>query len=232
MTVAQVADVRSPRLTVNIHDRLNGAKVTSKLFSLPAMVGRSHVNSIRLYANTVSRYHGAFLFWAGALRFVDFGSSNGTFVEGVRVQPDLPVSVLQNGLIEIGPYELRVDFRAVAGDEAEDITALSIDKAPARLSPTVVPAAPTIPPRRAPIAWVPDGRAAEVMALLAEMFARIRASEMMGSAGVIPGGGRTVDAILTYLIEPEALPRHEELRVSLTAIFERAEESCIRDRLS
>jgi hypothetical protein len=232
MAVAQVADVRSPRLTVKIHDRLNDAKVTSKLFSLPAMVGRSQVNSIRLHANTASRYHGAFLFWAGALRFVDFGSSNGTFVDGVRVEPDLPVSIRQNSLIEIGPYELRVDFSAIPGDEAEDVTAVSIDQEASSRSPTVVPAAATIPPKRAPIAWVPDGRAAEVMALLAELFARFRASEMMGSAGIIPGGGRTVDVILTYLTEPEALPRLDELRVSLTAIFERAEESCIRDRLS
>jgi hypothetical protein len=224
--------MRAPRLTVNVHNQYNGGRIATKLYSLPGMVGRSHVNAIRLPASTVSRYHGAFLFWAGSLRFVDFGSANGTTIDGVRPEPDIPVAVRPQTLIEIGPYQLTVDVHSVAGDEAEDVTAVPLEGSGPNGSPTLALTFADAAPERERVARTTDTKANEVTAMLVELFARFRASEIVNNAGVVPGGGATADEILAYLTQPDAASRLDDLRATLAAIFERAEESCIRERLS
>ena len=51
----------------------------------PVRVGRQHGNQLRLDAHIVSRHHGAFLFSKDGLQFIDYGSANGSYVDGVRV---------------------------------------------------------------------------------------------------------------------------------------------------
>jgi pSer/pThr/pTyr-binding forkhead associated (FHA) protein len=223
--------MRAPRLTVNIHNQYNDTRMTNQLFSLPGMVGRSYVSAIRLQASTVSRYHGAFLLWAGSLRFVDFGSSNGTTIDGVRVEADVPIAVGQQTLIEIGPYHLTLEVHSVVGDESEDATGSSPEKDGPNRSPTLASVPAIAAPERARVARVPDTRAQEVTAVLVDLFARFRASEIMSHPGLVPGNGPAAGRILAYLTEPDAPSRLEELRATLAAIFERAEETCIRERL-
>src|SRR5262249_54866332 len=52
----------------------------------PAHVGRSEASALRLTDPLVSRRHAAFEFVRGQLRLRDLDSSDGTFVNGVRVR--------------------------------------------------------------------------------------------------------------------------------------------------
>ncbi len=71
------------------------------------LVGQSPACHVRLTDKTVSRRHAAFELEGGALRILDLGSSNGTFVSGVRVRD----AYLRSGeLITLGATTLRVDI--------------------------------------------------------------------------------------------------------------------------
>jgi pSer/pThr/pTyr-binding forkhead associated (FHA) protein len=201
--------MRAPRLAVDIQSPLNGMLVRRELVSLPCMVGRSHINGVRLCANTVSRYHGVFLLWAGTPRYVDFGSSNGTKIDGARIEPDVPVAFRDHGVIEIGPFQLTVDVDGAGGEEGEEVTE--------------VPATP----EQGAALRVSGRRAAEVTALLAELFARY----LIARSGMAVAHDPIAEEILWYLTEPDAPSRLDELRASLIEIFERWEETCSHERL-
>ena len=81
-------------------------------FSGPAeatgTIGRRDSNGLRLDAGSVSRIHGAFLFGRGLLQYVDTGSRNGTFVDGVLIEPNRPVDIRDSSVITVGPFQIIV----------------------------------------------------------------------------------------------------------------------------
>jgi DNA-binding NtrC family response regulator len=74
-----------------------------------ALVGQSPVCTVRLSDRTVSRRHAALQPAQDAVRLVDLGSSNGTFVNDVRVAD----AYLRGGeIIVVGSTRLRIDLDA------------------------------------------------------------------------------------------------------------------------
>ena len=90
------------------------------LRSLPAVIGRTVPADLVLEGNTVSRRHCRLEADGATLRLLDLGSTNGTFVNGIRLMDAI---VLDDGAtIGIGAYRLRYHRRNM--DESADADAM------------------------------------------------------------------------------------------------------------
>ncbi|MDX2162866.1 MAG: FHA domain-containing protein [bacterium] len=56
----------------------------------------------------VSRRHCAFVLFRGSLHVVDLGSINGTFVNGMRLAPEVPCAVYSGNHMRLGTLELLI----------------------------------------------------------------------------------------------------------------------------
>ena len=85
--------------------RLGDELVDRRAFDCEQLIiGRSAKCNIRLYAPTISREHTMLLNLQGNVKIVDLGSTNGTFVNGNRIdtfEPDGPAT------IRVGDYAIR-----------------------------------------------------------------------------------------------------------------------------
>jgi pSer/pThr/pTyr-binding forkhead associated (FHA) protein len=73
-------------------------------------IGRSPESDIRLLSSSVSRNHGVLKINDDVLSFEDFGSSNGSYINAVKVSGE---STLKNGdALQIGDFELRVSLES------------------------------------------------------------------------------------------------------------------------
>lgn len=85
-------------------------------------VGRSPGNTIKLDADTISRYHFSIINQQDAVKLADLDSQNGTYVDGVKV-PDGESLVLRGGE-EITIGELRIIFHAMDEMPTQPMSAL------------------------------------------------------------------------------------------------------------
>lgn len=107
-------------------------------------IGRSPESDIRLLSSSVSRNHGVLKIKDDNLSFEDFGSSNGTYVNTIKVVGE---TALKNGdALQVGDFELKVlletddDATTLNGDDdATQIGAYS----PPEVAQTSPAAAPT-----------------------------------------------------------------------------------------
>ena len=109
------------RLTTIVRDAQTATMVAQSFVRSPVLVGRQYGNQLRLDAHIVSRRHGAFLFSKDGLRYIDYNSANGTYVDGARIPPNVPVDVRKSSLITIVPFQIAahidlVDPRRLASD--------------------------------------------------------------------------------------------------------------------
>jgi eukaryotic-like serine/threonine-protein kinase len=70
-------------------------------------IGRGDDNDIVLLAEGVSRHHARLERTTTGWRALDLGSTNGTFLNGSRLLPDIPENWEENQRLSIGPYVLR-----------------------------------------------------------------------------------------------------------------------------
>lgn len=113
--------MQRPRLTVTVRDPMSELTTVRSFLTSPALIGRGHLNALRLYAKSVSRYHGALLFREGTVAFIDFGSRNGSKVDGHRARPEVPVPVTESGIIEVGPFSLTVAVDTIAVESLDEM---------------------------------------------------------------------------------------------------------------
>jgi hypothetical protein len=210
-----------PPLTVTAFDQSNGATWSWTLFTSPALVGRGHINSVHLFGSSVSRYHGAFVFGIRLLQYVDFGSTNGTKVDGVAVEADVAVDLIDRSVIEIGPFRITIGLRmieegAVARPEDPRQSAgLQSSRRPESSAAVLrlIPPESTGP-------FIPSDRHAKAAELLADLLLQLRSRHP--DCGYPPwlGSVATPAEVVSYLSEPSAPERIGELRASLTAMFD------------
>ncbi len=71
-------------------------------------IGRQEGNDLVLDDQRVSRRHAVIECGDAGCRVTDLGSSNGTYLEGERLQPNVPVDLHPGAELTIGSYSLRV----------------------------------------------------------------------------------------------------------------------------
>jgi serine/threonine protein kinase len=90
-------------------------------------VGRDTGNDIILPVQQVSRYHARIYCEREGYHLVDLGSTNGTFVNGVQISPEVPWSLRPNDVLKIGPVKLTVTQPSPGGQQA-DLKTLSMPR--------------------------------------------------------------------------------------------------------
>lgn len=93
-------------------------------------IGSGPQNDLVIAEDSVSQHHARLEFERGAWRITDLESTNGTFVEGIRLAPEVPTPLAYGSSVRFGG--VRTHFRPVA----------SADPAAARMA-YVPPPAPT-----------------------------------------------------------------------------------------
>jgi pSer/pThr/pTyr-binding forkhead associated (FHA) protein len=185
------------QLTTIIRDAQTATMRARSFARAPVLVGRQDGNHLRLDAAVVSRRHGAFLFSKDGLQFIDYGSANGTYVDGARIAPYRAVDIRDSSVITIVPFQIvaslnLVDARRLVNDPEASTPATVVEtRAPARLA--AVP--PSVEPERA-------RRAMRIVDLLAH---RLLAAGSRTAAVLSPLRLATsADEIVALLLDPAA----------------------------
>jgi EAL domain-containing protein (putative c-di-GMP-specific phosphodiesterase class I) len=87
----------------------------------PFCIGRQREASLSVPSSTVSRRHAELQFVDGQFQLVDLGSTNGTFVNGIRIQGACPIK--HGDLLQFGSVVFRLmkhECQSVQQTEAED----------------------------------------------------------------------------------------------------------------
>jgi pSer/pThr/pTyr-binding forkhead associated (FHA) protein len=167
------------------------------------------------------------MFSRRGLQYVDLSSANGSFIDGLRIQPDTPLDVHDSSLLTIGPYQITVRLELVPLTVAPSDPDATTDV----LGEGRLPA----------IAWVDAwketlarseaihrilaqhgpadilGRAAEMIEAVADLVIRFRGPAHSGSALTV---ATAADEIVAYLLDPEAeRERVGELRTLLAEML-------------
>ncbi|MBN1287489.1 MAG: FHA domain-containing protein [Anaerolineae bacterium] len=79
-------------------------------------IGRQRGNDIVLETDAVSRYHAKMRFHDAQCHVEDLGSVNGTYVDGIRLQPNMPCQLLGGEELQIG--DVRAIYHPPADSEA------------------------------------------------------------------------------------------------------------------
>ncbi|MCE9631765.1 MAG: FHA domain-containing protein [Planctomycetia bacterium] len=78
--------------------------------SLPLLVGRSEEAKLRIAQDCVSRRHCQFLAKDDEVFVRDLGSTNGTILDGERIEPETDTFVRPGGVVKVGGATFRVDY--------------------------------------------------------------------------------------------------------------------------
>lgn len=98
-----------------------------------ARIGSGSQNDVVITDDSVSQAHARLDFEEDAWRITDLRSTNGTYVEGVRLAPDVPTPLPYGSSIRLGGVPL--DFRAIqAADPAAARAAYEEPSEPKRLA--------------------------------------------------------------------------------------------------
>jgi len=97
-----------------------------------ARIGRAAENDIIVTDDSISAQHALLEFEGGTWRITDLGSTNGTFVEGVRLTADVPTPLHYGASVRLGGLPLH--FRPV---ETADPAAARAEYVPPAAQPTI-----------------------------------------------------------------------------------------------
>ena len=109
-------------------------------------IGRGDDNQIILDDNLTSRHH-AVVGWAGGMpRVTDLGSSNGTLVNGIKIEPEVPVLLKEGDVINIGDFTINVRLRQSAEKEPVSLAEERTSTLPEKIPFTIVGERAVVPP--------------------------------------------------------------------------------------
>lgn len=93
-------------LLVRITNTQTGDTEHSAFASSPVRIGRNQLNELVINEPFVSQWHAVVRFDESTIRYVDLGSTNGTMVNGHRLQRHMPAEVDPQVDLRIGPVQL------------------------------------------------------------------------------------------------------------------------------
>ena len=103
-----MADDQSPQgeqpLATFQSDGLTGVNLT--VHTTVARIGQGPQNDIVIDDDTVSTNHARLEYMDGAWRLTDLGSRNGTYVEGVRLAPEVTTPLAENTIVAFGAVSM------------------------------------------------------------------------------------------------------------------------------
>ena len=211
-------------LEVFIKDVVSGVTETRSFGKSPVRIGRNQLNDIPLDDPFVSEWHGIIRFDGDGVAYFDMGSTNGTIVDGGRIQKNIPSPLSRESRIVLGRRELsvtppeRAAAPAPAADEGIHKTIGWGEPIPA-LRPAVAQPLQVSSGRRAafapgaPIAEArpADARVAQILAAFCEAFVGLRKGFQQFGAEVgvrtINGASplyraRSREELMGYLLDP------------------------------
>lgn len=94
-----------------------------------SQIGRQEGNHILLVDSQVSRQHARLECTQSECYLVDLGSSNGTYLNTEKLQPNSPVLLKDGDQIKIGPFSLTLSVEAIA-EKQEEILPLHLEDYP------------------------------------------------------------------------------------------------------
>ena len=120
---------------------------------LPAgesVIGRSRSCTVQIAETTVSRQHAIFVVEPGKVRLRDLGSSNGTFVNGGRVDGEIPLA--DGDRVVVGETEIVLRMLAPLGpsEATAKLVIPPLAAPPSTPAPAPTPPRPPAPPAAAP----------------------------------------------------------------------------------
>lgn len=178
------------QLTTIIRDAQTATMVAQSFTRSPVLVGRQYGNQLRLDARIVSRRHGAFLFSKDGLQYIDYASANGSYVDGVRVEPNRPIDIRASSVITIVPFQI------VAHIDLVEPRRLAND--PNASTPVVARQRPTQPPVQSWAGDVDDNAALRRLGPSREsneLWRRARDVMDIVADGMIAAGSRTAQTL-------------------------------------
>lgn len=117
-------------------------------------IGRAPDNTLVLPLPLVSKYHAELVQTEQNLLITDLDSQFGTFVAGVRLQPNQPYPLLPGLAVQVGPFV--ITYRAAPVDTAEEPQPVSDDLEPLAVVTEILKEQPPLPLLDSPL---PSGRA-------------------------------------------------------------------------
>jgi predicted component of type VI protein secretion system len=107
-----------PSLRVRVEELDGGTSSTYVFHRSPVRVGRGELNDLRLDYPYVSNWHGLVQFDQDGTRFVDLGSTNGSFLGGVRLERNVPAAVSSGHELLLGRLRLHLSLEATESEAA------------------------------------------------------------------------------------------------------------------
>lgn len=93
-------------LVIDLDDTERHVREQFTFDASPVRIGRSQLNELPLPFDFVSHCHGILTFRPGHCEYVDLGSTNGTFVDGERIQKNMPHPLSPKTTLTIGKLRL------------------------------------------------------------------------------------------------------------------------------
>ncbi len=131
-------------LVIRSEDLQTGAVAKSAFIKSPVRIGRSELNDLPLVQGFVSQWHAIVQFDDSGVRYVDLGSTNGSVVDGVRVDSNVPVAIVDETEIRIGALKLTFSRRATGEHRAPPRTIFAMRAATAFHPGTPAAGAPQV----------------------------------------------------------------------------------------
>jgi type VI secretion system FHA domain protein len=144
-------------VVITVFDSETGTSTDYSFAASPVRIGRNPLNDLALPFPFVSGWHAVVRFDDQVAKFFDLGSTNGTLLNGRRVEAGEPVVVHEATPLKIGKLELRFRRDVVAPQAAAMPGQLA---AVARNDPGGAAAAGTIDPHYAPASPQPPAEGA------------------------------------------------------------------------
>jgi hypothetical protein len=158
------------------------------------VIGRDPGCDLRLDVERVSRRH-AVIAWDGRRALIhDLNSTNGTFVNGRRLEPNRPVEFGVGDRLELGGPEGRLDTGAVSGPASALPADLGLPESP------VEPAPPRMP------TWLPVGVGGLVVLLGLALFLLLRPPPAAQLTPVAPPAVTPTSTAPAVVIPPATTP--------------------------
>src|SRR5215468_495809 len=101
-------------LSVRVENLATRESVEHTFQRSPVRVGRNALNELTLNEGYVSLSHAVLRFDPEKIQVIDLGSTNGTLVNGVRIESNVPVTVNEGSELRIGDLKFHLS-RAAAG---------------------------------------------------------------------------------------------------------------------